>query len=114
MNKIFIDKEEFELKVSSNSYYIEVKTNTNLNLEILENINASIDIFIKNSNSSLNIKQKNNSNLKINILGIDSSVDINLITSAKIEIIDSILVSNDSVNKIKINCLKNSGLTLSH
>lgn len=113
MNKILIDK-EVTLQLKNDLYYLEISKDTKIKINSLENINTTLDILIKDSTCILDLELAKFSNLKINVLGIDSRLDINLncLEYSKLELFDSILTSVDSINNININCQKNSNIKL--
>ena len=77
MNKIYVDKEEYELIIKENGFYsLEIKAKTNLKLTVLENLAVSVNILIDNAKVNIDLNILNNSKVKINQLGINTSCNI--------------------------------------
>ena len=50
MNKIYVDKEEYELIIKENGFYsLEIKAKTNLKIIVLDNLAVSVNILIDNA-----------------------------------------------------------------
>ena len=100
MNKLLIEKDSI-IDIKDKEYDIEIINNCHLKLNVLNS--SEIKILIK-SNVKIEIVLEENINLLINQLGINSSIDyiITLKEKSKINVIDSIISSVDSINNIKI------------
>ena len=110
MNKLNIDTKEF-YKDIDNDYEIEINKDLDINLKIIKDSN--ILILVKNSNVKIKIELLDNIKLVINQLGIDSSVDYDIIVNnnSNLMIVDSILTKVDSINNINIIHKGNNSLT---
>ena len=106
MNKLSIDTDNYYLTVDNNQdYFLEInEKNTNIKIEILENIKSNIGLFIKNSHVNLSISLYKNSHLEINQLMINASSDtlVNQKENSNLNYVNSVLTRNDSSNHIKI------------
>ena len=101
MNKIIIDTEEY-FKDIKEDLLLEIKSDSKVTLKIFSN--AKIIIINSNYHLLMDITFENNTNLTINSLGIDSSIDYNVILkdNNNLSIVNSIITKNDSLNNINI------------
>lgn len=106
MNKIIIDTRVFDLTIKEDCVYEidNLNNNSDISINILENVKATINLLIKTSQVNITIKLHENSNLVVNQLGINSSININsyLSSLSNLRYVDSILSSVDSINNIEI------------
>lgn len=111
MNKIYIDKAIYELKIKKNDFYsLEITQNTNLKLKILANLQVTFNILITNSQVNIDLEILTNSKVTINQLGINSScnISVKLIDNSYLTYYYSLLTKTNSLNKIEFNLLNNA------
>ena len=111
MNKIIIDRDNYILDIYENSF-IEIKINSKIKINLL-NDDLSLIMFSKNNNIEVNFEIKDNQKLVINSLGIDSSINYNIVVHNNnyLYITESILTNKDSINNINIKELGNNSNT---
>jgi len=106
VNKIIIDTCEYKLNIKDYFLYEidNINNNSNIIIEVDKNVDATINLLIKNSQVNITISLLENSNLIVNQLGINSSININsnLSSFSNLQYVDSILASIDSINDINI------------
>ncbi len=105
MNKICIDTRNYDLVINSNnSYFLEIESDVDFEINVLENVKGIINLLVKNSKIKLNINLNKNSSLVINQLGINSSVSTSsmLMNNSSLRYNNSILSNVDSINNIRI------------
>jgi len=131
MNKILMDRvDEFDLSKTfyefdkDNKYFVEVADLKNeICLVVLENVNITLNILGNRVNLDLRIKVGKNSSLVINSFIIDGSINVYSVLedfNASFKLYNSILATNDSLNKIEVkhlskntnSYLKNHGFSL--
>ena len=111
MNKIIVDTNNSIIDVS-NDLFIEIKSSCNLNFNLLKD-DAKIIILVKNNDVVINLDLLNNKSLKINALGINSSIsyNVNMKDNTNLFVVDSILSKVDSINNININHFGSNSFT---
>ncbi len=103
MNKLKLETKNICIK-DNKDLILEIDDDTELNIDVQENIKANILFLIKSSSVKIQVNLLDNSDVTINQLGINSSIDYNvyLNNNSSLLCIDSILSKVDSINHIKI------------
>ena len=106
MNKIIVDKKEFELDIQDDSF-LYVVSDSIINIKVKNNKFNKLLLFAKNKKININIKMFDNSHLELNNLGIDSSInyDVDLQNNCYLLVVDSIMSKLNSINNIDIKSL---------
>ena len=102
-NKINVDSLNILVK-NNEILFFEIDKKTSLNINVLENINSKISI-ISNSDYNIDIKLNNNASLIVNSINKNNKVNINisLLEKSSITYNHSVLAEVDSENSFNIN-----------
>ena len=105
MNKIKVEKDNFSLELENTDYIIEIDKECKIKIIENKNITSNISFLIKNSKVDISLEIRENSNIVINSLGLDSSVNFDILAdrNSNLALVDSIITKIDSINNITIN-----------
>ena len=111
MNKIIVDTNKYKIDLKEDTYLI-IKTNSLINLKVLENEAINLLIFTKNNNLKIDLELLDNSKLTINNLGINTNIDYDILinNNSNLYIVDSIITNIESINNININNTGNNNI----
>lgn len=101
-NRIIVDS--FNIILSDNNpLFLEIDSNTKINVTVNENISSKL-IIIGNNNYDINIKLNNNSSLLVNSLNKDNLVNVNvsLLENSNLTYNHSVLARTNSFNTFNI------------
>lgn len=122
MNTIKVDN---EIIIKDNkTYLLKIENKKELTINVEKNIESKLIIYSDNIDYSLIINLEDNSQLIINSLNnnVNNNTLVNLYENAKLEYNYSVISTNDSINKFKLNHLNknsksilcNNGINLSN